>query len=53
MDILKIKINIILDHFPDYYNYIARYFIDCKLKYFQDGNYDYSKFPPDILSVHK
>ena len=50
MDILKIKIYIILSQYPEYYNYIVRYFMDCKLKYFQDGSYDYSKFPPDISS---
>ena len=36
--------------YPNYYNYITNYFISNKLRYFQDGTYDYSKFPPDIRS---
>ena len=36
--------------YPHYSNYIINYFIEYKLKYFQDGSYDYSKFPPDIRS---
>ena len=36
--------------YPNYYNYIVNYYISNKLKYFQDGPYDYSKFPPDIRS---
>ena len=50
MEILKEKLNIILVQYPEYYNYIVKYFIESKLKYFRDGNYDYSKFPPDIRS---
>ena len=34
--------------YPKYYNYIVNYFISNKLRYFQDGTYDYSKFPHDI-----
>ena len=25
-----------------------KYFLDAKLKYFEDGSYNYSKFPKDI-----
>ena len=51
MEILKEKLNIILVQYPEYYNYIVKYFIESKLKYFRDGNYDYSKFPPDIRQI--
>ena len=50
MEYLKNQLNIILMQYPSYYNYIVNYFISNKLKYFQDGSYDYSKFPPDIRS---
>ena len=36
--------------YPNYSNYIVNYFIEYKFKYFQDGSYDYTKFPPDIRS---
>ena len=39
-----------LNQYPTYNNYIINYFLDDKLKYFIDGSYDYSKFPPDIRS---
>jgi hypothetical protein len=47
---LKNQLNIILLQFPEYYKNLTKYFIDCKLKYFKDGSYDYTKFPPDIRS---
>ena len=50
MDFLKERLNNILMQYPEYYNYIVKYFIECKLKYFQNGSYDYSKYPPDIRS---
>ena len=50
MEYLKNNLNLILLQYPDIYNYLVNYFLECKLKYFQDGSYDYSKFPPDIRS---
>ena len=50
LDRLKNQLNIILLHFPEYYKNLTKYFIDCKLKYFKDGRYDYTNFPPDIRS---
>ena len=50
MEIFKEKLNNILVQYQEYYNYIVKYFIESKLKYFRDGSYDYSKFPPDIRS---
>ena len=50
IEYLKNQLNIILLQYPKYYNYIVNYFISNKLRYFQDGTYDYSKFPPDIRS---
>ena len=50
IDDLKNQLNIIITQYPKYYNYIVTYFIANKLRYFQDGSYDYSKFPPDIRS---
>ena len=50
MENLKENLNNIILQYPEYYNYITKYFIESKLKYFQDGSYDYSKFPPDIRS---
>ena len=47
---LKKFLNVLLMQYPHYSNYIINYFIEYKLKYFQDGSYDYSKFPPDIRS---
>ena len=29
---------------------ITQYFLDVKIKYFQDGSYNYNKFPKDIRS---
>ena len=50
IEYLKNQLNVILLQYPKYYNYITTYFISNKLRYFQDGTYDYSKFPPDIRS---
>ena len=50
MEKLKENLNNIILQYPEYYNYITKYFIESKLKYFRDGNYDYSKFPPNIRS---
>ena len=47
---LKKFLNVLIIQYPNYSNYIINYFIEYKLKYFQDGSYDYSKFPPDIRS---
>ena len=47
---LKKFLNVLIMQYPHYSNYIINYFIEYKLKYFQDGSYDYSKFPPDIRS---
>ena len=47
---LKIQLNLIITQYPKYYSYILNYFIANKLRYFQDGSYDYSKFSPDIRS---
>ena len=41
IDYLKDQLNVMLLQYPNYYNY----FISNKLRYFQDGTYDYSKFP--------
>ena len=45
LEYLKNNLNLILLQYPDIYNYIVNYFLECKLKYFQEGSYDYSKFP--------
>ena len=45
IDYLKNQLNVMLLQYPNYYNYISNYFIANKLRYFQDGTYDYSKFP--------
>ena len=45
---IKKKINILLNQYPKYTNYIITYFMGNKLKYFEYGSYDYSKFPNDI-----
>ena len=50
IDYLTNQLNDILMQYPKYYNYIVNYFISNKLRYFQDGTYDYSQFPPDIRS---
>ena len=50
IDYLKDQLNVMLLQYQNYYNYITNYFISNKLRYFQDGTYDYSKFPPDIRS---
>ena len=50
LDYIKKKINILLNQYPKYTNYIITYFMGNKLKYFEDGSYDYSKFPNDIRS---
>ena len=50
IEYLKNQINIILLQYPSYYNNLCSYFLDTKLKYFQDGSYDYNKFPKDIRS---
>ena len=47
---LKKFLNVLVMQYPNYANYIINYFIEYNLKYFQDGSYDYSKFPPDIRS---
>ena len=31
---------------------ITQYFLDVKIKYFQDGSYNYNKFPKDIISQY-
>ena len=50
IEYIKSNISILLNQYPKYNNYIINYFLDAKLKYFIDGSYDYSKFPPDIRS---
>ena len=50
MEYLKNQINIILLQYPEYYKNLCFYFLDTKLKYFEDGSYDYNKFPKDIRS---
>ena len=50
IEYLKNQINIILLQYPSYYNNLCTYFLDTKLKYFEDGSYDYNKFPKDIRS---
>ena len=50
IEYLNNQINIILLQYPSYYNNLCSYFLDTKLKYFQDGSYDYNKFPKDIRS---
>ena len=47
---LKEKVNTMSLQYPKYYNMIHNYFLDAKLKYFEDGSYNYSKFPKDIRS---
>ena len=36
--------------YPKYFNNLCSYFLDTKLKYFEEGSYDYNKFPKDIRS---
>ena len=50
IEYLKNQINIILLQYPSYYYNLCAYFLDTKLKYFEDGSYDYNKFPKDIRS---
>ena len=50
IEYLKNQINIILLQYPSYYNNLCTYFLDTNLKYFEDGSYDYNKFPKDIRS---
>ena len=50
IDKLKSQINIILLEYPKFYTNLCTYFLDTKLKYFEDGSYNYSKFPKDIRS---
>ena len=50
IDKLKSQINIILLQYPKFYTNLCTYFLDTKLKYFEDGSYNYSKFPKDIRS---
>ena len=52
MNILKQELNLIISQYPAHYNYIVNYFIATKLKYFQDGTYDYSKFPSDKIKFY-
>ena len=47
---LKNKVNAITLQYPKYYNIIHQYFMDSKLKYFEDGSYNYNSFPKDIRS---
>ena len=44
------EIEILAKQYPLYSKIIKGYIIDTKLKYFKDGNFDYSKFPEDIKS---
>ena len=39
---LKKFLNVLIMQYPYYANYIINYFIEYKLKYFQDGSYDYN-----------
>ena len=50
LNILKDKIKTISNQYPKYYNMITQYFLDDNIKYFQDGSYNYNKFPKDIRS---
>ena len=50
INILTDKIKTISNQYPKYYNMINQYFLDVKLKYFQDGSYNYNKFLKDIRS---
>ena len=34
--------------YPKYFNNLSTYFLDIKLKYIEDGSYDYNKFPKGI-----
>ena len=34
--------------YPKYYHNLCTYNLDTKLQYFEDGSYDYNKFPKDI-----
>ena len=50
IEYLKEKVNTLSLQYPKYYNMFHNYFLDAKLKYFEDGSYNYSKFPKDIRS---
>ena len=41
----------IIKVYPNYTNYINNYFIQYKLNYFKNGDYDYSKIPEDCKSI--
>ena len=47
---MKNKVQSISFQYPKYYNLINQYFLDVKLKYFEDGSYNYNAFPMDIRS---
>ena len=50
IEYVKKIINILINQYPKYTNYIVNYFSGNKLKYFEDGTYNYSNFPKDIRS---
>ena len=47
---LKETTHVIMLQYPDYFKNFCAYFLETKLKYFEDGSYDYNKFPQDIRS---
>ena len=47
---LKSQIIIILLQYPKFYTNLCTYFLDTKLKYFEESSFNYSKFPKDIRS---
>ena len=50
IEYLKDQVNLIISQYPECYNNLCSYFLETKLKYFEDGSYDYNKFPKDIRS---
>ena len=48
INFLQNKSNMIISQYPKIYKNLCVYFLDNKLKYFEDGTYNYNKFPKDI-----
>ena len=47
---IKEQVNLIILQYPEYYRNLCSYFLEAKLKYFEDGSYNYNSFPKDIRS---